>query len=43
MLSPASWKFSSFHRFVKKGIYSEDWGVNEVPKISKLIADEEFE
>ncbi|MEM9926885.1 MAG: transposase [Cyanobacteria bacterium P01_D01_bin.50] len=41
--SPASWKFSSFHRFVKEGIYSEDWGVNEVPKISKLIADEEFE
>ncbi len=41
--SPGDWQFSSFNRFVKKGIYSEDWGVNEVPKISQLIADEEFE
>jgi len=42
-ISPQDWKFSSFHRFMKSGIYSEDWGVNEVPKISKLIAEKEFE
>lgn len=41
--SPKDWQFSSFHRFVKEGVYSQDWGVNEVPKISKLISDEEFE
>ncbi|MCJ8282792.1 MAG: transposase [Rivularia sp. ALOHA_DT_140] len=41
--SPQDWQFSSFHRFVKKGVYSQDWGVNEIPKILELIADEEFE
>lgn len=41
--SPKDWSFSSFHRFVKEGIYSENWGVNEVPKISGIITDEEFE
>ncbi len=41
--SPKDWKFSSFNRLVKAGIYAEDWGVYKVPKISKLITDEEFE
>ncbi len=41
--SPKDWKFSSFHRFVKKGIYPEDWGVNQIPNIPRAIADEEFD
>jgi len=23
------WPYSSFHQFVKRGIYSNDWGSNE--------------
>jgi putative transposase len=41
--SPKDWQFSSFHRFVKQGIYPEDWGVNQVPNIPRSIAVEEFE
>lgn len=27
------WKFSSFHKFVEKGLYDENWGSNEDIKI----------
>ncbi|MCF6186805.1 MAG: transposase [Desulfobulbaceae bacterium] len=26
---PADWPFTSFHRYVKKGLYQPDWGVGE--------------
>ena len=27
------WPYSSFHRYVKQGIYTEDWGNHEKPEI----------
>ena len=27
--SPKDWKFSSFHRYVKKGIYDQNWGAGQ--------------
>lgn len=38
--SPQDWQFSSIHRFISQGIYPTNWGVNEVPKISKEIGNE---
>lgn len=32
--SPKEWLFSSFHRFVDEGVYSEGWGVDRIPDIS---------
>ncbi|WP_434222126.1 REP-associated tyrosine transposase [Limnospira platensis CENA597] len=32
--SRKDWKFSSFHRLVKQGVYSVDWGVNELINFS---------
>ncbi|MGL4499966.1 MAG: REP-associated tyrosine transposase [Planktothrix sp.] len=29
--SPESWKFSTFHQFVERGIYPLDWGKNPIP------------
>lgn len=34
------WSYSSFHRFVTDGIYSEDWGVNITPDIPHDIGYE---
>ena len=30
-LTPAEWLYSSFHRSVKQGLYSADWGNNSPP------------
>ena len=38
--SPQDWEFSSIHRFIARGIYSTNWGINEVPKISLEIGNE---
>ena len=35
--APSFWKFSSFDKWVRKGAYSSDWGVSEMPKnIAKM-------
>ena len=26
---PAAWMYSSFHKFVRQGIYDPDWGASE--------------
>jgi putative transposase len=36
---PSDWQYSSFHRFVKEGMYSQDWGINEVPTIPLNIIE----
>jgi putative transposase len=28
--SPVEWPFSSFHRYVKQGLYAADWGSTEI-------------
>ncbi|EAW37623.1 transposase [Lyngbya sp. PCC 8106] len=38
--SPADWEFSSFHRFVARGIYPTDWSANTDPQISNNIGNE---
>jgi putative transposase len=38
--TPNQWRFSSFHRFVVEGVYSEDWGVDEMPTISNGVGYE---
>ena len=38
--SPQNWQFSSFHRFVAKGIYPQDWGANESLNIPENIGHE---
>ncbi|MFB2879358.1 REP-associated tyrosine transposase [Floridanema aerugineum] len=34
------WPYSSFHRFVADGIYSEDWGVDIIPDIPNDVGYE---
>ncbi|HBK21182.1 MAG TPA: transposase, partial [Planktothrix sp. UBA10369] len=31
--SPEQWQFSTFHQFVAKGIYPQDWGKNPIPDL----------
>ncbi len=31
--SPEQWQFSTFHQFVEKGIYPQDWGKNPIPDL----------
>lgn len=38
--SPGEWPYSTFHRFVEKGIYPADWGAAEEPKIVEGIGKE---
>jgi putative transposase len=38
--TPREWEFSSIHRFVAQGIYSEDWGVSNAPDVLIAIAGE---
>lgn len=38
--SPKDWQYSSFHRFVKQGIYPEDWGSVQIPNIPDNIGSE---
>lgn len=30
------WPYSSFHRYVEHGIYTENWGNNEIPEIDGI-------
>jgi putative transposase len=38
--SPVEWRYSSFHTFVKQGIYSPDWGAGEAPKTDLEVGGE---
>lgn len=38
--TPQDWQFSSIHRFIAQGIYPPNWGLDEVPEMSKGIWDE---
>jgi len=38
--SPGEWPYSTFYRFVEKGIYAADWGAGEEPKIVEGIGKE---
>jgi putative transposase len=38
--TPADWKYSSFHRYVKEGIYPLDWGSSEEMKFPGTIGKE---
>ncbi|MBD2499818.1 REP-associated tyrosine transposase [Anabaena azotica] len=38
--SPKEWQYSSFHRFVKQGIYPADWGSIQIPNIPDNIGSE---
>ncbi|MCC5903075.1 MAG: transposase [Halomonas sp.] len=34
--TPNNWPWSSFHRYVKKGWYDQDWGSNDTPSIAEI-------
>ena len=38
--SPKDWEYSSFHRYVRNGIYDKDWGVGEQIIIDKDAGNE---
>ena len=38
--SPNAWPYSSFHRYVKQGIYDSDWGVGTEIKFDEEIGYE---
>lgn len=38
--SPGEWAHSSFHRYVKEGIYCEEWGANEALSFDANVGNE---
>jgi REP-associated tyrosine transposase len=38
--SPLAWRFSSFHRYVKEGVYHPEWGAKERISFDKAIGRE---
>ena len=38
--APKDWPFSTFHRFVKRGVYDEDWGARGEVKIDETLGNE---
>jgi putative transposase len=38
--NPVDWEFSTFQRYVKEGIYTEDWGANEDIKFEENVGNE---
>ncbi|WP_370869430.1 transposase [Methylicorpusculum sp.] len=32
----SDWPYSSFHRYVRQGIYEKNWGNNEIPEIKSI-------
>ncbi|TFI51524.1 transposase [Mastigocladus laminosus UU774] len=38
--APKDWEYSSFHNYVRQGIYDADWGVGEKIVFDKSIANE---
>jgi putative transposase len=37
--APRNWPWSSFHRYVKKGWYQDDWGINDAPDTADINAE----
>jgi putative transposase len=40
VLSPKDWQYSSFHRYVQRGVYALDWGVSEIPVFDSWVGME---
>ena len=40
VLAPKDWQWSSFHRYVKRGIYDLDWGCGNVPVFPASVGQE---
>lgn len=38
--TPREWPYSTFHRFVERGIYPSDWGAGKEPSILEFIGME---
>ena len=38
--SPKAWPHSTFHRFVKQGIYPDDWGADKAIDFDKSVGNE---
>jgi len=38
--APVEWKYSSFHTFVKQGLYSADWGAEEDFEVASIVGME---
>ena len=38
--APRDWPFSTFRRFVKRGVYAEDWGARGEVKIDETLGNE---
>ena len=38
--APKDWPFSTFHRFVKRGVYDEGWGARGEVKIDETMGNE---
>ena len=38
--SPLDWEYSSFHRYVRQGIYNSEWGAEEVVSFESSIGSE---
>lgn len=38
--APKEWEYSTFHRYVKKGIYPVDWGANDDIKFDLTVGNE---
>lgn len=34
--APVGWEYSTFHRYLKDGVYSEEWGSKEPDKIGDM-------
>ena len=40
VLSPKDWQYSSFHRYVQRGVYDVSWGSSEIPVFVSLVGME---
>ena len=40
VLSPKDWQYSSFHRYVQRGVYDVDWGSKEIFKFDFSVGME---
>jgi putative transposase len=38
--APADWAYSTFHRYVRAGVYATDWGAREAPVLAEAIGRE---
>ena len=40
VLSTKDWAYSSFHRYVQRGVYDVDWGSSEIPIFDSSVGME---